>query len=89
VFPFQPVSRKTVVKLLLRWLPVQQIEVFAVVLQMAAHAILAIGVLHLNCGVIAMFRRKALRHLFMAIKALKGRSTGAKLMAACAPRGSA
>jgi hypothetical protein len=46
-----------VIELFLRWLPMQEIKVFAVVLKMAAHAVLAIRILHLKLGVIPMVRR--------------------------------
>jgi len=77
-----------VVELFLRWLPMQKIKVLAVVLKMAAHTVLAIRILHLKLGVVPMVRRQALGHFLMTIETLKGRSAGAKLMAARALRGS-
>jgi hypothetical protein len=59
----------------------QEIKLFAVVLKMAAHAILAIGILHLHLCVIAMFGRKALGYFLVTIKTFKRRCAGAKLMA--------
>lgn len=88
MFSFQIVSRQAVVELFLRWLPMQKIKVFAVVLEMAAHAILAIRILHLNLGVIPVIRRQTLGHFLMTIETLIGRSAGAKLMAAGTLRGS-
>ena len=88
MFPFQAVSRQAVIKLLLRRLPVHKVEVFAVVLEMAAHAILAVWVLHLNFGVIPMLCRQPLCNFFVTIQAFKDWSVAAKLVATCALRGS-
>jgi hypothetical protein len=82
VFPFQIVSRQTVVELLLRWFPVQKMEVCAVVLQVATHTILAIRVRHLNLCVIPMLGREPLRYFFMTIETFEGWSAATKLMAA-------
>lgn len=82
VLPFQVVTRQPVVKLFLRRLPMQEIEIFAVVLEMATHAILAIGVRHLNLGVIAVLRRQPLCHFLMAIEAFESGRAGSELMAA-------
>jgi succinate dehydrogenase/fumarate reductase cytochrome b subunit len=82
VLPFQAVSRQTVVELLLRLLPVHQIEVFAIVFKMAAHTILAIWVLHLDFGVISVLRGEPLCNFLVTIEAFEGWSAAAKLMAA-------
>ena len=88
VLSFQVVSRQPVVKLFLRWLPMQKTEIFAVVLEVATHTILAIGVRHLNLGVIAVFCRKTLCHFLVTIETFIGRCAGAKLVAARALRSS-
>lgn len=86
VFPFQLVTGHLVIKLFLRRLPVNQIEIFAVVLKVAANAVFAIGIAHLNLEVVAVLGGKAPGDFLVAIHALKGRSVGAELMAARALR---
>jgi hypothetical protein len=86
---FQLVARLQVIELILRRLPVDQPEVFSVVLQVAADAIPAVRILHSQPGVVAMIRRKTLRNLFVAIEALEGRRAGPELMATRALGGSA
>jgi len=88
VFPFQVVSRQPVVKLFLRRFPMQEIEVCPVMLEMAPHAVLTIGVRHLNLGVIPMLGSEPLCHFLMTIETLKGRRAGTKLVAARALCGS-
>ena len=83
----QVVPRQPVIKLFLRRLPVGQVEILAVVFQVAAHALFPIRIPHLNLRVIPVFRSDALRHLFMAIQAFEGRRAGAELMTARALRG--
>jgi len=85
---FQLVARLQVIELLLRWLPVDQAEVFSVVLQMAADAIPAVRILHSQAGVVAVIRSKTLGNLFVAIKALEGWRAGPELMATRALSGS-
>ena len=63
-----------------------EIEVFAVVLQMAAHAVFPVWIAHLNLKVIAVLCGQAACDFFMAIQALKGRRAGSKLMATAALR---
>ena len=82
VLPFQVVTRQAVVKLLLRPLPMQKIKVFAVMLEMATNAILAIGISHLNLSVIAMLRRQPLCHFLMTIETPESGRAGSELMAA-------
>lgn len=86
MFAFQAIARKAVVKLCLRRLPMNEMEIFAIVFQMAAHAFLAVRISHLNLGVITMLGLKPLGNLFMAIQALEGRRAGAELMATSAFR---
>ena len=86
---FQLVTCLLVIELLLRWLPVDQAEVFSVVLQMAADAIPAVQILHSQPGVVAVIRSKTVRNLFVAIEALEGWRAGPELMATRALRGSA
>ncbi len=46
VLAFQHVPCEPMVELFLRWLPVNQPEVFPIVIQVAPHAVLAVGVRH-------------------------------------------
>ncbi len=68
------------VELLLRWFPVNQAEIFAVVLEMAADTVLTIRIRHLYLRVIPALRRKSLSDFFMAVETLKRRSAGPKLV---------
>ena len=56
VLAFQHVSRELMVELLLRWLPVNQVEVFPIVIQVAPHAVLAIGIGHSEARVITVIQ---------------------------------
>ena len=64
-------------------------EIYAIVVEVAADTVFAIGVLHLDLGVISVLRRQSLGHFFMAIKAFESRRAGAELVAAGALYGSA
>jgi hypothetical protein len=86
VLSFQLVAGQAMIKLFLRRLPVDQAKVHAVVIQMAANAVLAIGVGHLKLIVIAMLGRKPLGDFFVALEALEGGRAGAKLVAGIALR---
>lgn len=57
-----------------------QMEIFAVVFPVAAHAILAVGVPHLQMRVIAMLLCKRFRDFFVAVQATESRSARAKLV---------
>jgi hypothetical protein len=86
---FQLVARLLVIKVLLRRLPVDQTEVFSIVLQMAADTVPAVRILHSQPGVVTVIRRKTVRNLFVAVQALEGWHAGPELMATRALRGSA
>ena len=86
VFAFQSVSGQLVVKLFLRGLPVNQGKIDPIVLQMAAHTVFPVGILHPEPRVIPSVSREMLRNLFVAIKALERRSAGAELVAGGALR---
>lgn len=82
VLPFQRIPGQPVIELL-RWpLPVDEGKILAVVLQVAADAVLAVGIFHLQLGVIAPLLRKQLGNFFVAIQAFERGSAGAKLVAA-------
>jgi hypothetical protein len=63
---------------------VNQIELFAVVFQVASDAILAIGITHLELRVVAVPVGKRLGDFLMAIQAFERGRTGPKLMATAA-----
>lgn len=87
VLAFQLVARQPMIELFLRWLPMDQTEVFSVVVQVAVHAVLAVRAFHLQARMVAVVRSQPSRYLFVAIEALEGRHAGAKLMATRALRG--
>ena len=89
MFAFQLVARELMVKLLLRWLPMNQAKVFSVVLQVAADTIPAVRILHSQPGVVAMIRSKTLCNLFVAVQALESWRAGPELMATRTLGGSA
>jgi hypothetical protein len=86
MLPFQLVAGETMIKLFLRGLPVDEAEVFTVMVKMTADAILAIRIRHLELRMIAMFSDEPLRDFFVAIQALKRRNAGAELVATRALR---
>lgn len=64
-------------------------EIHAVVIEVAADTIFAIGILHLDLGVVSVLGGQSLGHFFMAIQTFESRRAGAELMAARALYGSA
>lgn len=86
VFAFQFVPGQTVIEFLLGWLPTDQIEVLAVMLEVAAHTILAVRILHLHLGVITVFIGESFGDFLVAIETFIGGSAGAKLMTGVALR---
>ncbi len=62
-------------------------ETVAVVLEVAAHTIFAIGILHLQAKVETVFAGEGLGNFFMAIEAFELRSACAKNVAGVALRG--
>jgi hypothetical protein len=87
VFAIQWIPGEFVVELFDRNIPVNQMKVNSVVLQMAVHAILALRILHLEAGVITMFFRKRPGDFLMAIEALESRGFASELVTGCALRG--
>ena len=88
VLAFQFVARQPVIELLLGGLPMDQAEVFSVMIQMATNTISSIGVGHLELEVITVLGREPLGDFLVAIQALESRNARPKLMAARALRGS-
>ena len=81
VLAFQRIPGLLVIKLLLRWLPMNEREIRAIVLQMAAHTLFPVRVLHAEPGMVAALGVQAPRNLRVAVEALKRRRSGAELMA--------
>jgi hypothetical protein len=75
MFAFESIAGGTMVEVLFRWLPVNEVEVLSVVFQVAAHAIFALRILHLKAEVKAVFVRQGFRDFLMAIEAFKCGST--------------
>lgn len=84
VFAFELVAGEFVIEFLQRRRPADQLEGFPVVLQMAADAIFAGGIVHLYLEVVAVLGGKVLRDFFVAIEALEGGCASAKGMAGIA-----
>ena len=81
VLPFERIAGLPVIKLLLRWLPMNEREIRAIVLQMAPHAVFAIGILHSEPRVVAVLGIEATGNFFVAVQAFKRGRAGAELMA--------
>lgn len=89
VLAFQLVPRQTVVELLLGGLPVDQAELFAVMIQVATNTISPVGVGHLELEVITVLGRQSLGDFLVAIQALESGRAGPELVATRALRGAA
>ena len=86
VLPFEDIAGLLVVKLFLGRLPVNEMEVLAVVLQMAANAVLAVGILHSEPRVVAVLGVEPPGNFLVAVETLKGRRAGSELVATRALR---
>jgi len=73
-----------VIEFLLGRLPVNEIEVLAIVLQVATHTIFPMRILQLHVEVIAMLVQKILGDFLVAIEALKCGSASAENVAGTA-----
>jgi len=89
VLAFEFVAREFVVKFLQRRLPANQVEIFAVVFQVAAHAVFSIGIAHLHFKVVSVLRGKILRNFLVAIDALERGRASSEGMAGSALRSAA
>lgn len=81
VSALQRVPGLAVVKLADGLIPVHQFKFDAVVLQVAAHAVAAVGILHLQAGVISAPQTQETGDLFVTCEALERRLRGSKFMA--------
>lgn len=86
MFSHQVVARQAMIELFFRRLPMNQLEVRAVVFQVAAHAVFAIRIRHRKARVIPVLRGEGLSDLLVAIQAFEGRRAGAKFVATRALR---
>lgn len=89
VFAFELVAGLFVIKFLQGRFPADQVKGLAVVFQVAAHTIFAIGIAHLHFEVVTVLRGKILRDFFVTIDALEGGSAGPERVAGSALRGAA
>ena len=83
------ISREAMVELLDGCFPMNQRKILAIVFQMAAHAIPAVRIAHLQLRVVSLLRGQAVRDFLMAFQALEGGSARPELMARAALRGTA
>lgn len=72
------------VKLLEGRLPMDKRKIFAIVFQVAAHAVPAVGVLHSEKRVVALMNGQSIGNFLVAFEAFEGRRTGSELMACVA-----
>ena len=84
VLALQRVAGEAVIKFCRRRFPVDDVEIFAVVFEVAANAILASRIVHPKLEMVAVFGGEGLGDFLVAIEALKGGSAGPKRMAGCA-----
>lgn len=63
-----------------------EIKIFAIMLQVAPDAVLTVWILHSKSRVVAVLVGKALRNFFVAIQAFKRRGARSELMATRALR---
>jgi len=75
---FQSKSRLAMIEFLLRWFPANQPKIFTVVFQVAADAVFAFRILHLDVEVIPVLRGKVLRDFLVAIEATERGRTGSE-----------
>src|ERR1700694_4600545 len=83
----QNIACQAVIELSKWQLPVDEVEVSAVVFEVAAHAVSALGILHLQAGVIAVFFRQRFGYFLVAVQAFKCRGLCTEQVATCALRG--
>lgn len=81
VFAFELIARQSMVELLFRSFPMNEIEVFPIVLQVAAYAVLTIRILHLHLEVIAVLGGEILGDFLVAFQTFIRGSAGAELVA--------
>jgi len=75
------------VEILLRRFPVKEVEIFAVVLEVTAYTIFAIGILHLQTEVVAVLVGERVGNFFVAIETFERGSACTKNVAGVALSG--
>ena len=80
----QRISGLAMIELLERRFPMDERKILAVVLEVAAHAIPAVGILHPEKRVVALMRGQAVRNFLVAFEALERRRAGSELVAGIA-----
>ena len=66
------------------WFPMDERKIYAIVFEVAPHAIVPFWILHPEESVIALMRGQTVSNFLMAFQALKGRRTGSELVAGAA-----
>ena len=87
VFALERVAAESVIEFLRGGFPVHDVEILTVVLEVAANAVLAGGIAHLNLKMVAVLGGEGLGDFFMTIKALEDGSAAAELVTRAALRG--
>jgi len=82
----QRISSLAMIECLERRLPMNEGKILAIVLQVAAHAVPAVGILHRQKRVVALMRAETVRNFLVAIQALECRRAGPELVAGVALR---
>ena len=89
VFSFEFVTREPMIKLLLGRLPVDEIEILAVVLEVTPNAIFSVRIAHLYLVVVSVLGRQTACDFFVTVQTFERWRAGSELMAARALRRSA
>ena len=80
------ISSLAMIECLERRLPMNEGKILAVVLQVAAHAVPAVGILHRQKRVVALMLAETVRNFLVAFQALERRRAGSELVAGVALR---
>jgi len=72
------------IELLERWFPMNQRKILTIVFEVAAHAVPAIGILHLQKRVVALMGGQTVRNFLMAFEAFERRRACTELVAGVA-----
>ena len=86
MFALQGITGQAMIELFFRGLPVNKREILAVMVQMAANALFAVGILHLKPRMVPAVFRKQTRDFLMTLETFERGCARTKLMAAVALR---
>lgn len=86
VFSLQLITSELMIEFFLRGFPMDEIEILAVVLQVAVYAIPSAGIGHLHPAVVTVMVGKVFGNFFVAVYTSKRGDARSKLMTACALR---